>query len=692
MAQQPPKSKDPQKIADFYFSRNDFREAVVHFLAKQQQEPENFQVKYKIGVCYFEVDSLERASSYFKYALKNKDVPNETYLYLGHISRLQHKFETAAQYYKLYMGTLQQDNPIRQKTKALVQQCVNASRNYYKQAEYKVENLGKEVNTPADEYNPMKDNKAGNVLYFSRSKKYSLSDVIGSEFVLGNWKEIAPLQPYNEEAKEESFLGVSQISSRAYLFSGKDKNWGTIYVDSFIRTDSMAGIGSKTPFSPAWGSTFYIFRDSLVIFSAENEKSYGGEDLFYTRKLPWGGWSEPQNMGVSINTPYDEKHPFLANDGRTLYFSSNNTRSNGGFDVFKSFFVDSTKQWTTPELLPMPLNSTGDDVGFNLSEEGLYGYFSSNRHGGAGGMDLYKITFKKYLKEQVATTQPADFSIITEGISVGQIPQKTINEILNEPVLVKVLPEQTSPAKETVLLPYIYYNQAGGIDVNSYGAINLLSKLLKENPDIKVSLIAHTDSTQSSRCNALAGTVRRIKDLAATLISQGVKIEQLQLKAAGFVFPIAIRKDAQGRANPNSSTDNNRVEVHMVSTANLNILPLDTPVLPHLRDGRGDSFIKIMDGYYFAVQLISMKGDLYSSFVDSHTKSYGEILSDLQTTRYTIGPFTSLTAARMNLELAKSNGYPDAKIFAYHKNQRLDSESAKAHMAYFPELSTFLGK
>jgi outer membrane protein OmpA-like peptidoglycan-associated protein len=688
-SQAPPKSKDQGKIAEYYYAKKEYRNAVPLYLAKQQEDPNNFTVKYKIGVCYFEIDSMDRSSAYFKYALKDPKIPNDTYLYLGKINAILNKFETAAQYYKLYLATLDANSPLRAKIKASILHCVHAQKNYYKLGNLSVENLGQEINSTEDESLPIKDNIAGNRIYFSKAVKNFLGDIYSTAFDRGKWLDMRGIEPYLGEKKEENLVGISSKLNRLYIFSGAEKNWGTVYLDSMRTEDTLQGMGNKLPFSPAWGSSFYIFNDSLVIFSSNNEDSYGGEDLFYTRLLPWGVWSEPKNMGTTINSAFDEKHPFLAKDGRTLYFSSDNPTGNGGFDFFKTIYIDSSKQWSPLELMPMPLNSTGDDIGFGLSDEGLYGYFSSNRAGGFGGQDMYKVTFKRYLPEQQTTKIPVDFSIIAENINLSFIPEKKVDELLIAPAPLKIVDTKTvKTQKETILIPSIYYNQAGGIDSRSYSTINQLSKLLSENPTLRVNLVAHTDSAQITRTAALGLTIKRIKNLAEALIEQGVKKEQLTLRATGFLYPLAIRVDQLGNANPNSALDNNRIEIKLSNKESHEFIvqPIETPVMPHLKDKRGILFNEITNGYYFAVQLTTIKGEMNSPYLDNHTKTFAEILPDLVSTRFCLGPFPSISSAQLNLEMAKSNGFKDAKIHAFHYQDRLDSESAKQHLSSCPDL------
>ncbi len=68
---------------------------------------------------------------------------------------------------------------------------------------------------------------------------------------------------------------------------------------------------------------------SAFVFSAETYGTKGVDDLYITRRGADGKWSEPKNLGVSINTQFQELSPSLSADGKTLYFSSNGRKGKG---------------------------------------------------------------------------------------------------------------------------------------------------------------------------------------------------------------------------------------------------------------------------------------------------------------------------------------------------------------------------
>lgn len=133
-------------------------------------------------------------------------------------------------------------------------------------------------------------------------------------------------------------------------------------------------------------SGFIYAYDSKMILVAETEK--GDLDLFFSTLRRDGAWDIPQPI-KELNSLADENTPFIVNDGKTLFFSSKGHNSMGGYDIFKSDFDSLTNKWSKPTNLGLPINSIANDWHFSMMGE--LGFLASDRIGGMGSDDLYRV-------------------------------------------------------------------------------------------------------------------------------------------------------------------------------------------------------------------------------------------------------------------------------------------------------------
>jgi hypothetical protein len=119
-----------------------------------------------------------------------------------------------------------------------------------------------------------------------------------------------------------------------------------------------------------------ITKDGKYLFFASNMPGgQGGTDLYYCEWIN-GQWSPPVNLGPKVNSAGTENYPFMHPSGR-LYFSSNRPGGKGNMDVY--FTMLTLGSWEDPIAMPDPINSSADDFAFVADVNLQTGYFSSNR-------------------------------------------------------------------------------------------------------------------------------------------------------------------------------------------------------------------------------------------------------------------------------------------------------------------------
>ena len=184
-------------------------------------------------------------------------------------------------------------------------------------------------------------------------------------------------------------------------------------------------------------------REIYVV--SDRPGGFGGKDIYVIRKLPNGEWSDPQNLGREINSPFDEDAPFLSLDGKNLFFSSMGNGSIGGYDVFQCS-KDQEGEWGSPKHLGYPVNSVFDDIYFSVTANGKRGFLSSSRE---RTMDIYEI---EMLYEY-------DDLVVIKGIisdEMNQVPltgEVTLFDIRESKEVVTVVPNRLTGKYVAAVMP-----------------------------------------------------------------------------------------------------------------------------------------------------------------------------------------------------------------------------------------------
>jgi outer membrane protein OmpA-like peptidoglycan-associated protein/tetratricopeptide (TPR) repeat protein len=170
--------------------------------------------------------------------------------------------------------------------------------------------------------------------------------------------------------------------------------WEAGGCDLYFSYTEKDGWSQPVPFgatinTPSFEGMPSLSSDNRELFFVSNrEGGYGGKDIWVSR-FQDGLWQVPENLGPEINTPFDETAPFIASDNKTLYFTSNGHPGLGGNDLYYS--RRSNGIWSRPENMGYPINTGSEEVSICVSPDGTKAYFSSDREGGYGGMDLYEV-------------------------------------------------------------------------------------------------------------------------------------------------------------------------------------------------------------------------------------------------------------------------------------------------------------
>ena len=143
-----------------------------------------------------------------------------------------------------------------------------------------------------------------------------------------------------------------------------------------------------------------------IFFASNRPGGYGGYDLYFADRHD-DAWGPAINLGPEVNTAGNEASPYFHATAQ-LFFSSDGRGGLGGYDVYG---IDlSGRAWGEVKALPEPINSPANETGFTLGGDAAYGYLVSDRPGGLGMEDIYRVSLAGGL-ESISTVTPVRRSL-----------------------------------------------------------------------------------------------------------------------------------------------------------------------------------------------------------------------------------------------------------------------------------------
>ncbi|MFQ5605676.1 MAG: OmpA family protein [bacterium] len=441
------------------------------------------------------------------------------------------------------------------------------------------ENLGFSINSFGNEsINSISADGNKILLFGNYDASLGNGDIFYTDKTFSGWGEV---QHFPEPLNSQYFDADSYITSDGKAI--------------FFTSDRPGGVGE------------YHEKDRLF------HGSYWGNTDIYVCLLTDAGWSKLINLGSVVNTPYCERSPFLHPDGKTLYFSSDGHYGLGGLDVFKTTRLseDSWTEWSEPENLGKSINTANDDWGYKISTAGDVAYFAAyDRGDGLGKSDIYSKTLPKEWRPNLVATitgkvtdtegNPLAVDIkwenLTTGENVGQLksdPQdgsffialplgkkygyyaelpgyypvsdnvdlssevQAVN-IAKDIVLMSV--EELKKQDISVRMENLFFEfDSFSLLPESYPELKRLANFMQQNPFIQVEIAGHTDDRGSKEYNHVLSK-KRAQAVVDYLTKLGVHKDKLFAIGYGEEKPIASNETEEGQQL------NRRVEFRIVQT------------------------------------------------------------------------------------------------------------------------------
>ncbi len=473
------------------------------------------------------------------------------------------------------------------------------------------------VNSEVSEFRPL-ISPDGKTLFFSRSNhpgnvggKDDDEDIWYSELdeTTGTWKEARNIGPVLNNKGPNYISSITPdgnsillLLGNEYLPNGKMKAGLSVSRKTASGWSQPEALTVENLYNYSEKANFYMANNrKTLLMSIEREDSYGDRDLYASFEKPDGTWSEPVNLGNSVNTASEESAPFLAADDATLYFSSDGYAGFGGTDIFVSRRLDdSWNNWSEPENLGPDINSVNDDEFFNIPASGEYAFYS--RGVGTDNMDIFKVELPVFYKPApvvlvqgkvynsktnetlggvkilyerlpdgteigLATSDPVSGAykiVLPSGAKYGYLAEAEGYVAVNANIDLNDLEEYKEINQDLFLVPIeagatvrlnnIFFDfDRSSLKEDSKPELQRVVEFMKNNPDVEIEISGHTDSVGRSSYNQGLSD-RRAKAVFDYLTENGITSERLVSRGFGESKPVTSNDTKEGQSQ------NRRVE------------------------------------------------------------------------------------------------------------------------------------
>jgi len=387
--------------AEMYLLYEEYPEALPLYQELKEYYPENYNYKYRVGICFLNTPGeKEKSLPFLQQAVLNINpkykegrfseqmAPYDAYYYLGDAYRVTNQLDKALETYNIFLEGL--DHKLYDSTivRTQIDACYNAKNLMSAPLYLKQVNLGDMINERFSEVNPVVSGDE-NVIVFTRELQLQ-DQIFFSRKINGEWSP--PIVIMDQLLVDEgNTTSLSNDGTELFLYQS-DQYIGNIYSSRYTDGRWQPAVKlNENVNTKYWESHAVISPNGERLYFTSNRKGgYGGLDIYYSERDSTGNWGPAINMGPTINTPFNEETPFLDDSGRILYFSSRGHFNMGGHDIFYSSLLENGK-WSVPINMGYPVNSTDDDTFFSPVGEGYVAYMSMFDSNGFGRKDLFRL-------------------------------------------------------------------------------------------------------------------------------------------------------------------------------------------------------------------------------------------------------------------------------------------------------------
>lgn len=396
--------------AEYYFSEQNYLRAIPLYKKLCDAHPDDPYYQYQLGICYlYKNDEKEEAVTHLEKAKAlDPNLPRIDF-YLGRAYHLNYRFDDAIKSFNTALKDPDANDKELKETNRYIEYCKNAKILIRDTVQVELKNIGDPINTENSEYVPVITIDESTLIFTYRGIRSKgglqdpkfrpdstgeyYEDIMVSQRVGDEWLSPEPISNNINTVGHDASIALSNDGQILFIFKSTSKDGGDIFMSTLTgnewSTPVRLGPNINTP--KYWEGSCSLSSDGQILyFASDRPGGFGGRDIYMSHKQADGSWGPAENLGPTINTPYNDDSPYIHPDGINLFFSSEGHNSMGGYDLFYSALKNG--QWKEPVNFGYPINTPANERFYTLTADGATGYFSSDQKGGAGQLDIYTVS------------------------------------------------------------------------------------------------------------------------------------------------------------------------------------------------------------------------------------------------------------------------------------------------------------
>ena len=579
--------------ADEQYARGEYHSAMLTYkkiynkLTRREERQQRGVVAFRLGECYRHLNMAANASGAYRNALRYNYPDSMALLYLAQSQHMEGKYTDAIKNYEAFLEKVPRSTLARDGLRG----SQNAARIKANPTRYRVA-AAKLFNSRRADFCPMFFDAAHDVLYFTssteKSKGTTKSEITGTKNSdiyfskkneKGVWQRPEAVDGELNTDFDEGITSFSPDGTTMYLAKARREENSSTSVEIFTSQRSEAKWSAPVKLEitadtlSAYGDPAVSPDGTWLYFSSDMPGGQGGKDLWRINLKERVGSLE--NLGDVINTPGDERFPYVRSDS-VLYFSSNGHAGMGGLDIYRATLTPSGG-WNV-ENMGWPMNSSYDDFGITFGD-GESGFFSSNRNDARGYDHIYsfvkpelKITISGYVLDR--DEEPVPNAVIrivgddgsnqkaigkTDGTFQFNLQrgvkyvmmagakgymngkQEFVSDMAEEDAEYAVDFILAAMTKPQVIENIFYDFDKASLRPESKAALDSMVMILNDNPQIVIEMASHTDRWGNDNYN-LKLSNRRAQSVVDYLIAAGIDPSRLRPMGYGESRPKTVTK------------------------------------------------------------------------------------------------------------------------------------------------------